>query len=251
MDDLNRMMHLNGLNKSFRRRLREYLHQSKHLQIARASERVVDLLSPLLQEEAVLKTNRHWLAHLWFLKDTEPGCAVQIAMSVKPIVFVPAENPPNNSLYVINRGAVLFNGRLLTWPAVWGHDVILASERFRSEGVAFSMTYLETYSLTYDALMTVGALYHFLAGPVILPPNCTNLSVTSHLSACGHLDRRWWLNSPNRATWCVAQRCCLRCAGASSTWLQPRVQPRACDPRASRKFEIDQSHCWSRQSAAA
>lgn len=105
----------------------------------------------------VLRINTHWLASIWFLREVERDCQVQVAMSVMPLVFVPKEKPPPQTLYVINRGAVLFEARLLTRHMVWGEDVLLTSERFRSKGVAFSMTYLEVYSLTHDALMTVRA----------------------------------------------------------------------------------------------
>ena len=38
MDDLNRYVAIHGLDNDLRRRLREYLHQTKHLQVAAASK---------------------------------------------------------------------------------------------------------------------------------------------------------------------------------------------------------------------
>lgn len=155
MDALNRMMRTHALPKRLRRRLREYFHQARHLTVARATEHVLHTMSPLLQEEVTLRTNCHWLDYVWFLRGVESACAVQIAMAVSPLVFVPTERPPPQCLYVIHRGAVLYEGRLLTRHKCWGEDVILSSDRYRSPGHARAMTYLEAYSITHDGLMTI------------------------------------------------------------------------------------------------
>ena len=47
MGDLNRMMRMHRLPRGLRHKCREYFHQSKHLHIARASEHVIDMMSPL------------------------------------------------------------------------------------------------------------------------------------------------------------------------------------------------------------
>ena len=46
MDALNRYVAMNGVEQDLRRRLREYLHQTKHLQIAASSKELLLLLSP-------------------------------------------------------------------------------------------------------------------------------------------------------------------------------------------------------------
>jgi hypothetical protein len=145
MDALNRMMRTHALPKRLRRRLREYFHQARHLTVARATEHVLHTMSPLLQQEVcpsllgshsthivsynvaatargmtshpnpshlisfqvTLRTNCHWLDYVWFLRGVESACAVQIAMAVSPLVFVPTERPPPQCLYVIHRGALL------------------------------------------------------------------------------------------------------------------------------------------------
>jgi len=161
MDDLNRLMNLNKgvIPLDVRQRVREYFHQTKHIQIASAGSRVIDQLSSELQGEIVLRINQHWLKKIWFLKDVEIGCLVQVAMSMFALVFAPGETPPPTTLFLINRGAALYCGKVLTAGKLWGEDVILSSERYRSQSVARAMTYLEVYSLGHDALMEIVNLF--------------------------------------------------------------------------------------------
>ena len=49
MDNLNRFMALQGLPQEMRQSLREYFHQTKHLQIARANKLLIENMSPMLQ----------------------------------------------------------------------------------------------------------------------------------------------------------------------------------------------------------
>lgn len=157
MDDLNRLLHLNSgfIPVNVRQRVREYFHQTKHIQVASAGTRVIDQLSPELQGEVVLLINQHWIKKIWFLKDVEVGCVVQVrppprephgptctessadaagtrtppvidacrsiassrrvqvAMSMSALVFAPSETPPPTTLFVINRGAVLYCGKVI------------------------------------------------------------------------------------------------------------------------------------------
>ena len=103
---------------------------------------------------------------MWFLHGIERQALVQISMSLSPYVFIPTESPPAQCLYVIHRGAVLYEGRLLTKDKCWGDDVILSTDRYRSSSLARAMTYLEAYSLTHEALMTV--VYQFPAASYLV-----------------------------------------------------------------------------------
>ena len=70
----------------------------------------------------------HWLKHLWFLRDAEPGCLVQVATRTEPRLYAPGELPERNHMYVIQRGVVLYAARVLTTGKMWGFDIILESE---------------------------------------------------------------------------------------------------------------------------
>ena len=50
-DDLNNFMHQKSLPPEMQRRLREYFHQTKHLQMANAQRHLFLMMSPSLQGE--------------------------------------------------------------------------------------------------------------------------------------------------------------------------------------------------------
>jgi hypothetical protein len=120
MDDLNRYMTLHNLPDELRRRLREYMHQTKHLQIAAASKEIITLLSPALQGEVVWMVHKPWLSRVPFFHGAEPEFLVQISLSLSPLVFTPGELAINGFLYIVHRGIALFGGRVLTSGKVRG-----------------------------------------------------------------------------------------------------------------------------------
>ena len=82
-----------------------------------------------------------WLKHIWFLRGAEPACMVQLAMRMEPCVFAPGEIPELGRMYVIQRGVVLFGGRVLTSGKVFGEDVIVHNLRNISPSVPRCMTW--------------------------------------------------------------------------------------------------------------
>ena len=71
MDDLNTYMALHSLPNELRRRLREYLHQTRHIQLSTASKELVALLSPALQGEVVWCVHKKWLSRVRFFDGAE------------------------------------------------------------------------------------------------------------------------------------------------------------------------------------
>jgi hypothetical protein len=65
MDDLNRFLSLHNVPSDLRRRLREYLHQTRHLQVAASSRELLSLLSPQLQvrQSAALHAGQSAASH--------------------------------------------------------------------------------------------------------------------------------------------------------------------------------------------
>eukprot|EP00966_Prymnesium_polylepis_P096136 2227918-Prymnesium_polylepis.1 len=59
-------------------RLRAYLHQRKHIGRAESAQHVLNRLSAALQIEVTLVVHGDWLRHLWFLKNAEHACLVQV-----------------------------------------------------------------------------------------------------------------------------------------------------------------------------
>ena len=157
MDELNRFVDSNNLEKDLRRRLREYastrtsqaeqrgslhllshpfpslppshtnryLHQTRHLQVASSSRDLLHLLSPALQGEVTWSVNKRWLERVCFFDDAEPEFLVQISLSLTPLVFTPGELAVHGYLYIIHRGMALYGGRVLTSGRIWGEDCII------------------------------------------------------------------------------------------------------------------------------
>ena len=159
MDDLNRYMSMNNLDQDLKRRLREYLHQTKHLQIAAASKDLLGLLSPALQGEVTWAVNRKWLERVVFFKDTEPEFLVQIAMSLSPLVLTPGELAISGYLYIVHRGIALYGGRVLTSGKIWGEDCIMQNSHLQRRWCARAMNYLEVYLISRDDVLDIAASF--------------------------------------------------------------------------------------------
>ena len=82
MDDLNRFVSAHQLDSELRRRLREYLHQTKHLQMFAASKELLILLSPALQGEVTWAVNKRWLERVPFFHGAEPEFLVQVMKAI-------------------------------------------------------------------------------------------------------------------------------------------------------------------------
>ena len=157
MDSLNRFMALQELPVEMQRRLREYFHQTKHLQIAQANRKLLAKMSPALAGEVAVKTSERWLKRVWFLASVDGGFMAQLAMNIDAMVFAPAELAPVGKLYICHRGVALYGGRLLTAGRVWGEDMILESVHLIKPYSARAMNYLECYMISKDDLLKVAA----------------------------------------------------------------------------------------------
>jgi len=153
MDNLNRFMALQGLPQDMKQSLREYFHQTKHLQLARANKVLIENMSPMLQGQVVWKVNEKWLRHVWFLAQAEDSFMVQLSLHLTAAVFAPAELCPSGYMYIIHRGIALYGGKVLTSGKVWGEDMILSSIHLRSKYAARCMTYVEVYMIGRDDLI--------------------------------------------------------------------------------------------------
>ena len=120
MDDLNRFMRKEMLPADMRRRLREYFHQTRHLQVHAANRTLLQMLSPTLQGEVVWCTNEGWLRRVWFFEKAEHQFMVEVALTLVPMVFSPGEIATNGYMYIVHRGIALYGGRVLTTGMVWG-----------------------------------------------------------------------------------------------------------------------------------
>ena len=155
LDDLNYFIHVNSVPRDMARRLREYLHQQRDIQLREHASKAVPMLSTALQIEVVLHCHRHWLDSVWFLRGLEEICLVRIAMSMESRTLAPGEVAPLRYLYVVSRGLVLYGGRVLSLGMAWGDDVILSDESYFLPHVARAMTYADLHTLSRDVLLEI------------------------------------------------------------------------------------------------
>ena len=159
MDDLNVFMASKHLPVEMRRRLREYFHQTKHLQMANSQRHLFHMMSPALQGEVAWTANEEWLKRIPFLSNCGEDFKVMVAMALTPKVFAPGEVAPKGYLYVINRGLALYGARVLTAGKIWGDDVVMLNAAFHSPYNARAMNYLEVYTISRDRLFELAEDY--------------------------------------------------------------------------------------------
>jgi len=162
MDQLNRFLKdqpTSILSANTRTRLREYMHQSRHIMIDASNKRLIELMSPALQGEVAFKINRIWLERVLFLRGAEPAFMVALALELTPMVFAPGEEPMLGFLYIVHRGLALHAGKVLSAGKVWGEDMILFSAELRTVFCAKAMNYLEVHMIGRDELLDIAILY--------------------------------------------------------------------------------------------
>jgi len=155
LDDLNTFMADQHLPNEMRVRLRRYFHQRKSLQMMKAAGEVVGKLSSSLQTEVVMHCHGYWLTQVRFLRQAEPGCLVQIARAMIPIVFSPTELTPVRHLYVLRSGIVLHGSKVITSGRIWGEDVVMTCPEDEFSVPSRCMTFVEVLALSHQKLMVV------------------------------------------------------------------------------------------------
>ena len=102
-----------------------------------------------------MRSNKHWLSRISFLKGAEELCLVRLAMLMTSRTFTPGEVAVKGYLYVVMRGIVLFGGRVLTAGMSWGDDVLLNDESYFLPHSACAMSYVSTQKISKQDLSTV------------------------------------------------------------------------------------------------
>lgn len=105
--------------------------------------------------QVIMHCNRHWLDAIYFLHGLDETCLVRLAMSMRPRVFSPNEVAPQRFLYVLQRGLVLYGGRVLTQGMPWGDDVILTDKRYFVPFLARAMTYVDVQCIAREELLDI------------------------------------------------------------------------------------------------
>ena len=154
MDELNMMMGEYEFPNEVRRRLREFFHQSQHLNKAASYQRLTSRMSPKLQGEVAMMCNGSLLRRVGCFSLLPEEFVARVANTLRAYVFVPLEQVTPNFFYLVHSGIALYGGAVYNHGGHWGEDVLLLTRRLkRYRGVA--MTYLQVFRLSFDDLRSL------------------------------------------------------------------------------------------------
>lgn len=161
MDDLNALMSSHGVDNSLRLRVRRHVHESYKIQREVHHLVAIKWLSAGLQGELAMQSGvDHVCSRIWYLKNIPENVVVELADEFKGDLFSPGEVIlDRTSLSVIIRGSCIRRGVMLTRDAVFGEDMILASESLRDSACPRTLTFLEVMKLHLDSLFAAAAKY--------------------------------------------------------------------------------------------
>jgi len=151
---LNSFMVQYGLDSQTRFRLREYMHETIHLKNQEAHKGLIQKLSPAMQGEVSLLINQRTIGRVWYLQKAEVEVLIHLAAKLKPMVFAPLELCPSGFLYVLQKGMVIYAGKVLHQGRVWGEDVLLDNEELQLNFPALAASYALVFVLDGPALNT-------------------------------------------------------------------------------------------------
>mmetsp|Transcript_104032 Transcript_104032/g.333449 ORF Transcript_104032/g.333449 Transcript_104032/m.333449 type:complete len:824 (+) Transcript_104032:59-2530(+) len=173
MDELNSMMSDRVLPTDMRQRLRSFFLSNKTAQRRMRHDRLISCMSPGLQGEVVMSINDRWIGHVSLLRQIQvvakgasrnaPSFAsfiVGISLRMTSIVHAQQElfGVPH-VLYIVNRGLVSRQQRILQTGAVWGQDFVISDSRLVDPSQGYSLTYVELTTLSRESFMLLAEKY--------------------------------------------------------------------------------------------
>ena len=90
-----------------------------------------------------------------FLSGCQRSFLCELAVSLRPMVFSPADPAPPGFLYIIHRGVAVYQHKIINAGGCWGEDMILMSEHLKSRYSARALSYLEVYYATREELLSL------------------------------------------------------------------------------------------------
>lgn len=152
--------------------LRRYYVERSDIVRARRRKQVISNFSPALAEKHVWKLNRAWLVKVpcfslvveRLISMPDSGIErflVRVAMKMQPEVYVPAERPPPQRLYIITEGLAMHAGRRLVTGDNWGaRSTLLKNSSLAEQQRAVALTYLHVLWVSGAALEEIGLEGH-------------------------------------------------------------------------------------------
>lgn len=185
MDNLNFMMQERSLSTSLRMRLRSYFISNKSSVKHLTQKQLLHGMSPSLQGEVSMALNGDWLRKVSFLNgflqeaaeamsnlhcaDYEGyrACVSDVARTLDTSSYAQGEIFGEvHVLYILYKGLVGMNSRVLKQGSVWGEDFVLSDSSVVKKPMSTALTYVEVIFLTRESFMEV-VLQHRMSCPAL------------------------------------------------------------------------------------
>ena len=172
MDHLNQYMRQMRIHKGLKQRLRDYFTFCKQNFKEKYYKEVLEEMSPTLQADVAHFTAGPWISQIRFFNvmagdpDDPDGMLhnenhtfiTGLCLALEPEAFAPKEliiykGQRADKMFVIQRGLVGKEGRVLSAGQFFGEDFILSSARRHYQATV--LTFLDVYSLEQDAMQEV------------------------------------------------------------------------------------------------
>lgn len=131
--------------------------------------KLISMMSPMIEGEVAVATNRRWLNRVWYFRDLDSsmeGRYFTVALAKKLVIraYMATERLPIGQLYILRRGLCVKMWRFLGGGHTWGEDIILDNAELVDHSQAVALTYLECFTLRRndmeEALAEVPAVQH-------------------------------------------------------------------------------------------
>mmetsp|Transcript_140273 Transcript_140273/g.244254 ORF Transcript_140273/g.244254 Transcript_140273/m.244254 type:complete len:698 (-) Transcript_140273:67-2160(-) len=157
LDDLNLLMRTRACEKKFTIAVRRHLYAAQGVFRVRHETASIAWLSSALQGELAIDSGiKQSLQNVWYMRDAPETVLICAATYFRGDVFSPDEfimDP--NSVTVVCKGSAAKRGRLLQKDAVFGEDMILASEELKDTACPRTLSFVEVLRLSKEDLFKV------------------------------------------------------------------------------------------------
>jgi hypothetical protein len=159
MDELNRFISFYSLPPYRAQQLRDFFHERRALMSMSMQSRanVLDLMSPYLRTETSWDINRKWLMTVPFFDSAEKPFLARMTLALKQDVYAPHDRPPMPRLYVIFKGAVKYENKMIGPGGTFGTKDVLLSGPTIQYLTAVCQTYVHVDSVSPEELYELGA----------------------------------------------------------------------------------------------
>mmetsp|Transcript_6868 Transcript_6868/g.21636 ORF Transcript_6868/g.21636 Transcript_6868/m.21636 type:complete len:374 (-) Transcript_6868:12-1133(-) len=164
MDDLNSMLAASNLDPDLSARVRDYFGHSRNLVRARDYHDLDMQLSVGMRGEVAGHVSNKQLEAVWYFRESSEAFRRELAMLMVPLMFAPFETVDSGqALLVIQRGLVMYGGRMLKRGDHVGRDFIVVRDEARiarqaalglveNRTLPSAFTYVEVLELRQGAL---------------------------------------------------------------------------------------------------